>query len=1244
VANLSSGAVEIPMSHVSVRVAWHDTDWTGRVCASPTTNHSCLVLKNVKENKRPLAEEQVRGIPWSEIEKPDDRPPCVNERAGFMRSRTFTHERTHNYAWKKSGPHGHFAPTIQRMPPYSLEVTPFRWVMRAELERYARPWGIVHDEAVEDRICDLMAQGGDGWFDDTWVQDKSNQEALLDSFFSALRPTESLVFLYAKDIPLVEERVPGERYLIGVGFVEGVDETVEWEYSDPGPVSSIMWERGVAHSIRPGFHNGFLLPYHALLARPELQGEDLDRFVARAPRDHFDEFSYVSELVTHDGAIAALTELARVVDLLPGVVDGPWTTAANWLADRLSDAWEARGAYPGLGPMLAAAGLERGPLLARRVLDNLPEGVNNPWPELERAVDARLDGLVGRVAQKAFAQLVKDDPRYRQLRVMSRFALTGPQARELWDGLGPQEVLDNPYVLYELGASEPVALSTIDRGLFPQDADALAALATDPIDDPVEEASDDRRVRAACIEVLSRAAERGHTLLDESGLRRRLSDLELSPRCDPPDAAWDVAAAEFAPLLVERSLASGIGRGWQLDYLAEVTDFIRVDVVQRIEGRPLDVVWSWRERIDQVLPPVDDPDDVAEQEARHEKALALETIARSRISALIGPAGSGKTSMLRALCRDDTIQADGILLLAPTGKAAVQLRRGTGLPTLNIAQFCGRNSRWDNDSKQYYLAPNAPRDASAKTVIVDEASMLTEEMFAATIDGLDGVERMILCGDPRQLPPIGAGRPFVDLVALLRDAPGSGGGLAELRTGRRQIAEGGGTPDDVALASLFAPGSDVLGAEDALARILSGEGDGRVEIVAWDDEPDLHRKIVEVLEAEPGLGLGGLTRGAICRSFGAACDDDGLPDFPEGSAGVGAENWQLLSPVRARPGGVVGLNELIRRTWRGTDVRMAAGRNRLAPPMGADQVIFADKVMLLRNDHRRKGERVPEKEKVEVGVANGEIGMIVRGAGTKGQIVELSTQPGLQFIFWKNELNGDNERQGEWIELAYAITIHKSQGSQFKTAFVVVPDPCALLTPELLYTALTRQVDRVILFKQGDEAQLRKFADPARSETAGRLTCLFRDADPYLLPDGKTVVDGRHIHRTARGDDLVRSKSEVIVADALHDLGLNYRYEARLQFPGEVARHPDFTIDRAGDSPVYWEHLGRLDLAGYRADWAARKAWYASHGILPYEDGGGPNGTLVCSDENMAAAGINSHAVRALARKLFGITREAKPR
>ncbi len=1232
---LSSGAVELPMAHVSARVAWHDTDWTGRVCASPATNHACTVLKNVKEKKNPEAEDEVRGQPWTDV---DSVPPCVDERAGFMRTRMFKQERTHPYAWNKRGAHAHFAPTEQRMPAYSLEVTPFRWTMLKEHERYSVPWNIGFDQGLEDRARTLMLP----FDEDTWIQDHRNQLALLDSFFSALRPRESLVFLYAKDLPLVEAREPGGRYLIGAGFVEGVDPVKEWEYSQEGELRSIMWERGVGHSIRPDNLDGFLLPYHALLASPALRGADLEPFIARTLPEHFDEFSYVSELVSHDGGIAALTELARVVDLLPGVVDGPWAEVANWLGDRLAGAWHARGPYPGMGPMLAAAGLNRGPLLARRVLDEIPDGTVNPWPELEKAIAENRHGLVGRLARKAWERLVADDARYRQLRVMSRFGFTVGQARELFDSLPPSEVVDNPYRIYEIGCSEDLALSTIDRGLWPQDADAKAALELDPIDEPVTEPADDRRVRAASIDVLERAAEQGHTILDEAGLRKRLADLELSPRCDPVDAAFAIAADGFDPLLVERALARDQGRGWQLERLAAVSGLIAAEVRSRAESRPLDVTWDWAARIEAVLPVVDDPD-VAELRARAEKAEALELIVRSRVSALVGSAGTGKTSMLAALCADEFVDASGILLLTPTGKAAVQLEARTGKPAKNLAQFLRKYNRWDWDSGSYYTAAGEARYSAARTVVIDEASMLTEEMLAATLDALDQVDRLVLCGDPRQLPPIGAGRPFADIVAFLRQGPGPGGAVAKLRTGRRQVAKGAAEAerplDDVAVASLFSMEAPLPGADEALARVISGGGDGRIEIHTWIDEPDLHEKLVELLRGDSELGLSSTTRGAICRSFGAVCDDDGLPNFPWGSAGAGAEKWQLLSPVRARPGGVIGLNELVRRTWRRGDVTWARRAKGFFSPAGADQVIFADKIMCLRNHHSKKA-RVPGTwEDVPGHVANGEIGLIVNKAAKRGKpptglTVEFSTQEGVQYTFWDWELNSGGD-DGEWLELAYAVTVHKSQGSQFKTTFVVVPDPCPLLSPELLYTALTRQQDKVIVLKQGEASTLRELASPARSETARRLTCLFRPADPFVI--GDKTIDGAHVHRTARGDDLVRSKSEVIVADALHDLELPYSYEVELTFPGEHPRRPDFTIPRPGSTTMYWEHLGMLDLAGYRADWDARKAWYASHGILPWTEGGGSGGTLVWSDENVTDSGISSHAIRELARQVFGL-------
>lgn len=1113
---LANGGVELPPAHLSARVAWHDTDWTGRVCAAPGANHSCAVLSNIKEKKNVDSEEDDAGVPWSDL--PRERvPPCVFERAGFMRSKSYSIVRPHAYAggWTKS--HAHFAETAHHMPPYSIEATPFRWVTREEAPDFARTWGIGYEpelEALADRIIETSKPT-------SWVQDHRNQLALLDSFFSGVVPGHSLIFLYAKDLPLLEDRQPGARVLIGVGRVTEVRPSVEWEYHarEKGQLRSILWERGVGHSIRPSFEDGFLLPYHQLLADPRLQGKDLSPFIALAPGDHFDEFSYVSARVSDDAAIAALSELARVVDLLPGVADGPWDRVLAWLGDRLSDTWEARGPYPGLGSALAAAGLERGPVIAHRLIESLDDPAVDPWPVLEQAIadgakgEGPAAGLVGRTSRKMWDRVRGDEERYAAMRLLARFSLTGPQARRLSDAAerdaGDSELLDNPYLIYELDRRAPDAVSfeSVDRGLFPHTASARAALAYDPLREPVAEVADDRRVRAACVAVLERAAEAGHTVLDEPGMRKRLAAAHLDPPCDPTTDQFELAVEGFDPFLMETPLASGSDRGWQLDRFAQATSLIAKTVAQRIEEGPLDADERWRDAIDraiaQPMPASSDPDHELEEQARSEKALALKTLARSRISALVGPAGTGKTTMLEALC-SNTELAGSVLLLAPTGKARVQLGDKVGAQARTLAQFLRKAERWSWE-RGYYLNPEGMRVGGYRTVIVDEASMLTEEMFAALIEALRGPERLILCGDHRQLPPIGAGRPFSDLVTHLDDLDAdeaAGGGLAELKTGRRQrggsdAAASEKTRDDVAVAACFSAGDRPTGADQALARVTAGKGDGTLSVVSWKDEDDLHAKVVEALCAAPELGLSRRDVDALKRSLGATGEYDGRPSFEFGEGGVGAEQWQILTPVRSRTGGVEELNRLVRRTWRAGDTAIARSKHVFPNPMGADEVLFHDKVMCVAN-HPRKAKNFHDGSAESGDVANGEIGMAVgwpkkNGKGI-GLWVEFSTQPGLQFTFWDNELNSSKEAARELLEVAYAITVHKAQGSQFELTFLVIPNPCPLLSPELLYTALTRHRGRTVLLVQGDPMQLLELSDPAQSETARRLTCLFRAA------------------------------------------------------------------------------------------------------------------------------------------------------
>jgi hypothetical protein len=1234
---LADGAVELPRAHLSVRVPWHDTDWTGRVCEAPSANHSCTVLKNIKQNKNADWEDEDHGKRWAELVR-KRVPPCVFERAGFMRPRGLSIVREHAYSggWTRS--HKHFAPTNHVMPAYSVEATPYRWVMRDEVPELARLWGIEYDRDLEDAADQYIETRKPT----DWVQDHRNQLALLDSFFSGVVPGRSLVLLYAKDVPLLEERRPGARVLIGAGRVTGVRPYVEWEYSGRGPVRSIMWERSVCHSIRPTLEDGFLLPYQQLLADEGMRGEDLSRFVAMAPAEHFEEFSYVSERAGDDAAIAALTELARVVDLLPEVVDGPWQRVSAWIGDRLAETWEARGPFPGLGTALTAAGLDRGAVIAHRVVESLDDAGANPWPAVERAIDQARGGtgpaagLVGRTSRMLWERVLGKPEHYELLRLLSRFSLTAAQARRAFEPKSrAADVLENPYLIYELDreAVQPASFTIVDRGLFTQSAAARAALRTDPLREPVEEPYDDRRVRAASIAVLESAAESGHTLLDEPGLRKRLAKLDLDPLCDPTNDQFELAAEGFVPSTRERPLARR-GRGWQLERLARATDLIASEVAHRLEAGPLASKGQWRAAIDaaigQPMPDHGDPEYQIEESARSEKARALETLATSRIAALVGPAGTGKTTMLKALCSDREL-AGNVLLLAPTGKARVQLADKVGAKARTLAGFLREAKRWTWDHG-YFLNPEGMRYGGYRTVIVDEASMLTEAMLAALIESLKVPDRLILCGDHRQLPPIGAGRPFADLVAHLRAHDGAG--LGELTVGRRQTGAAGGR-DDLAVAARFAMDATPAGADQALARVVAGRGDGTIRVATWNDEDELHDRVVEVLCADPKLGLSARDGDALKRSLGAYGEHNGRPSFDFGSGGAGAERWQLLSPVRSRPGGVSGLNRLVRRTWRRGETARARDAEDFPSPMGADEILAYDKVMCVDN-HDRGARRPPDRTDLDGEVANGEIGMAVgwpkRNGRPLGLWVEFSTQPGLQFTFWANELNGDSEGGDELLEIAYAITVHKSQGSQFELTFLVIPKPCPLLSPELLYTALTRHRERTVLLVQGDPLELLALADPARSETARRLTCLFRPADPFTTPDG-TVLDGSHVHRS-QNEELMRSKSEVIVANTLRGLGVAYEYELKLEMSDGTVREPDFTIERPGEPTMYWEHLGMLDLHGYRADWEAKLEWYREHGIAPWEEGGGPAGVLVWSSE--AAGGhIDSHAIEQFARRVL---------
>jgi hypothetical protein len=355
-----------------------------------------------------------------------------------------------------------------------------------------------------------------------------------------------------------------------------------------------------------------------------------------------------------------------------------------------------------------------------------------------------------------------------------------------------------------------------------------------------------------------------------------------------------------------------------------------------------------------------------------------------------------------------------------------------------------------------------------------------------------------------------------------------------------------------------------------------------------------------------------------------------------------AEGWQILSPVRSAAHGVPDLNRLIHKRFREPLIeasRKEGWQRKFPKPMGSEEIVYGDKVINLANTDPKlwwnKHRKVyPSKD--DAYIANGEIGMAVGYFWRRGQPdlrwkleVEFSSQPGFKYDFTSRDFS---EEGNAVLELAYALTVHKSQGSEFGTVILVLPNPCRLLSRELLYTALTRQKDRVVILHQGPRSELRKYSSDDRSETARRLTNLFIAPSPIEV-DGR-FFEEHLIHRTARGE-MVRSKSEVIIANALAAKGLDYAYERPLTIHG-VTKYPDFTIeDMESGRTIFWEHCGMLHVPSYRRRWEEKLAWYREHDIAPHEQNGGANGTLVVTRDE-ANGSIDSALISSLVDKTVG--------
>ena len=362
-----------------------------------------------------------------------------------------------------------------------------------------------------------------------------------------------------------------------------------------------------------------------------------------------------------------------------------------------------------------------------------------------------------------------------------------------------------------------------------------------------------------------------------------------------------------------------------------------------------------------------------------EQVLAIQNSLEVGVSIITGGPGTGKTRIIEGLAQ---VLVNGfgktIRICAPTGRAAKRIAENQALKKFQPSTIHMLKAQIDS----------AAKDTDFDALIVDESSMIDINLFNDLVKMLPLGSQLIFIGDVDQLPPVGAGQPFLDLI----------------RSKKIVVSR---------LTKQFRQGSDSVIPNVAKA-INKGEliefstdfansGFSFVEV----EKSQIVEKIIEVVDFFTG-------------------NKNGIVDF---------DRTQILSPMRRYSSGLINLNAIMQKKYNPN------GEKVFSKMEGEKEVKFCagDKVICTQNDY-------------DIDVRNGDIGYVVNKVG-KNIRVEFD---GEMKLFHNNK--------SDYLDLAYAITVHKSQGSEYPNVVMpIVDDHRIMLTRKLIYTAITRGKQNVCL-------------------------------------------------------------------------------------------------------------------------------------------------------------------------------------
>lgn len=397
-----------------------------------------------------------------------------------------------------------------------------------------------------------------------------------------------------------------------------------------------------------------------------------------------------------------------------------------------------------------------------------------------------------------------------------------------------------------------------------------------------------------------------------------------------------------------------------------------------------------------------------------EQEQAIREAAVSGLLIITGGPGTGKTTILNGILALFGQMQMKCLLAAPTGRAAKRLSEVTGEDASTIHRLLEANI--DQNTGKMFFAKDEDSPLKADAVIVDEMSMVDMELLYALLQAVPQGKRLILVGDADQLPPVGPGFPFSDM----------------LRSGKLPT---------VRLTEIFRQAQQSLIVMNA-HRVNHGE---LPELTAVDRDFFFMRRRSEE---------------DLCSLIRDLCASR-LP----GKMGIPPEQIQVLSPTRKGGAGTVHLNQLLQQALN------PSAPHKKEKAFGPYIFREGDRVMQIRNNYGLLWKKT-DGSAVGAGIFNGDIGTI------KEINPEAET---MTILFEDREADYDFTQLIE-LEPAYAMTVHKSQGSEYRCVILTAWNGSPyLLSRSVFYTAITRA--RELLIVVGREETV---ADMTRNDKKNR--------------------------------------------------------------------------------------------------------------------------------------------------------------